>query len=128
MQMREQVSKLRQQVSQQMCRRALLERNLFQGQGLDGARLVSQRRRCGKASCGCRDGQGHGPYLYRVKVSAGKRSLVYIPEPQVAAAYQARQAYEDHQRNLAEYASLNREIERLFTAIASGETHQGSGI
>lgn len=127
MQKREQVSKLRQQVSQRMRRRTLLEQGLFQRQELDGARLVSQRRRCGKASCGCRDGQGHGPYLYRVKVSAGKRCLEYIPEPQVAAARQARQAYEDHQRNLAEYTDLNREIERLFTAIASGQTHQGSG-
>lgn len=127
MQNREQLSKLRQQVSQRMRRRAQLERNLFQGQGLDGARLVSQRRRCGKASCGCRDGQGHGPYLYRVKVSAGKRCLEYVPGPQVVAARQARQAYEDHQRNLAEYASLNREIEGLFTTLASGETHQGSG-
>ena len=126
MQEREQLSKLRQQVSQQVRRRALLERNLFPGQGLDGARLVSQRRRCGKAGCGCRDGQGHGPYLYRVKVSAGKRCLEYLPEPQAAAARQARQAYEDHQRNLAEYARLNREIERLFTILASGETLQGS--
>ena len=127
MQKREQLSELRQQVSRRMRRRALLEKNLFQGQGLDGARLVSERRRCGKTSCGCRDGQGHGPYLYRVRVAAGKRRLEYVPEPQVAAVYQARQAYEGHRRNLAEYTRLNREIERLFTSIASGEGHQGSG-
>lgn len=126
MQKREQLSRLRQQVSQRTRRRALLEKDLFQGQGLDASRLVLQPRRCGKAGCGCRDGQGHGPYLYRVKVSAGKRRLEYIPEPQEAAAHHARQAYEAHQRNLSEYAKLNREIEGLFTTIASGEDRQGS--
>ncbi len=127
MQKPEQLSKQRQQVSQRLRHRALLERELFQGQGLDGARLVSQRRRCGKASCACQDGQGHGPYLYRVKVSAGKRRLQYIPAPLVAAAFQARQAYAAHQANLVKYAMLNREIESLFKAIASGESHPGSG-
>lgn len=127
MQRREQLSKLRQQVSQRVSRRVLLERALFQGQGLDASRLVLEHRRCGKAGCGCRDGQGHGPYLYRVKVSEGKRRLEYIPEPQVAAAHQARQAYEAHQRNLSEYVKLNREIEELFTSIASREDRQGSG-
>lgn len=125
MQRREELSGLRQQVSWTVCRRALLERGLFQGQGMESAPLVLQRRRCGKAGCVCRGGQGHGPYLYRVKVSGSRRRLEYVPGPEVAAARRARQAYDDHQRNLDEYTKLNREIERLFTAMAGAVCVQG---
>ena len=126
MQKTNEVSQLRQQASWKVSRRALLERELFRGQGLDGSQLVWQRRRCGKAGCRCGDGEGHGPYLYRVRASGSRRRLLYVPAPQTAAAQQARQAYEDHQRNLAEYMKLNREIEELFGTIATSGAAQGS--
>ena len=92
---------------------------------MDGARLVLQRRRCGKAGCECRAREGHGPYLYRVKVFGSKRRLEYVPRAEAAAARRARQAYDEHQRNLTEYAKLNREIEGLFTMIARDGSGQG---
>lgn len=124
MQKPDELSRLRQAVSREVRQRTLLERELFRGQTFNDAPLVWQRRRCGKTGCRCQDGPGHGPYLYRVKLVEGKRHLEYIPGPEVAAACQARQAYEEHQRKLGEYQNLNREIEQHLAALSSSLVSQ----
>lgn len=51
--------------------------------GADGQRHVASIRRrfvrCGDASCStCRDGAGHGPYLYRRYRDGGRIREIYI--------------------------------------------------
>lgn len=46
---------------------------------VDGWRIVSQYRKCGKDTCStCMNGKGHGPYYYGSKVIKGKRERKYF--------------------------------------------------
>ena len=47
--------------------------------------LVEQTRRCGKAGCGCADGEAHGPYTYFTPKPAGRGRSKYVPASLVAA-------------------------------------------
>ena len=47
--------------------------------------LVEQTRRCGKAGCGCADGEPHGPYTYFTPKPAGRGRSKYVPASLVAA-------------------------------------------
>ena len=61
-------------------RRRRLAEGLSDVEALLRGTVVTQRRRCGKASCRCADGQLHGPYTYlSVPRPDGRRRLVYVP-------------------------------------------------
>ena len=61
-------------------RRRRLAEGLSDVEALLRGTVVTQRRRCGKASCRCADGQLHGPYTYLSVPRPGRRPrLVYVP-------------------------------------------------
>jgi Family of unknown function (DUF6788) len=66
-----------------------------------------QRRQCGKASCRCAEGEGHGPYIY-LAVRTGSRSrLLYVPAV-VASAVTRRVATTGRiEAALAEISAIN---------------------
>jgi hypothetical protein len=47
--------------------------------------LCAQWVRCGKPSCHCQHGRGHGPYVYRFWREKGRLRKAYVPPEQVAA-------------------------------------------
>jgi hypothetical protein len=47
--------------------------------------LTEQTRRCGRAGCGCAEGDPHGPYTYFIPKPAGRGRLKYVPSGLVAA-------------------------------------------
>lgn len=44
----------------------------------------TERVRCGKAGCACRDGPGHGPYVYKYWKEAGRLRKRYVGRAQPA--------------------------------------------
>jgi hypothetical protein len=73
--------------------------------------VVSQRRRCGKEGCGCRQGDLHGPYVY---LSVGRRGgasrLLYVPTD-LAAVVQRRIARTGRiDGALSEISAINLEL------------------
>jgi hypothetical protein len=71
--------------------------------------LVEQMRRCGKATCRCALGNGHGPYTYFTPRRAG-RGMKYVPEALVSSVRGCLGEGERIEAVLAEISSINIEL------------------
>ena len=61
-------------------RRRRLALSLNRVEALLRGTLMTQRRRCGKESCRCAQGELHGPYVYLSVTRPGRRPrMVYVP-------------------------------------------------
>src|SRR5437667_12797959 len=76
--------------------------------------LVTRYRRCGKATCHCVRGPGHGPARYlAVTLKAGKTEQILLSEELLPVARQLRNTYKRRWTALAKVAELNRRHPRL---------------
>jgi len=71
--------------------------------------LVEQTRRCGKASCRCSEGDGHGPYTYFTPRRA-ERGMKYVPAALVGSVRGCLGQGERIEALLAEISSINIEL------------------
>ena len=74
---------------------------------LPGA-IVPQFIRCGKPSCRCSAGEGHGPYYYRVWREGPKVCKEYVKATQVESVRQQMRLYEEMQSELRRLVQLRR--------------------
>lgn len=80
---------------------------------LVAASLVEIRRRCGKSSCRCAEGEGHPAFLLTYKQQAKSRSL-YVSKDRVE---EVRAWVAEHRR----VRSLLREVSTLTMALLAAE-------
>ena len=72
--------------------------------------LVEQTRRCGKAGCGCAEGDPHGPYTYFTPKPAGRGRSKYVPSGLVAAVRARLARGEQVAEVLAGISAINAEL------------------
>ena len=72
--------------------------------------LVEQTRRCGKAGCGCADGEPHGPYTYFTPKPAGRGRSKYVPASLVKAVRARLVRGEQVAEVLTEISAINAEL------------------
>lgn len=72
--------------------------------------LVEQTRRCGKPSCRCAEGEGHGPYAYFAPKPAGRGRSRYVPASLVAAVRARLTRGEEVEAVLARISAINAEL------------------
>jgi hypothetical protein len=85
--------------------------------------LVSYRVRCGKPTCRCANGEGHGPYWYlrwREGAVQRRRYVRHADVPAVRAIIDRRQEHDRRERRelaeaLAEWRSLRAWLKALDT-------------
>lgn len=70
--------------------------------------LVEQLRRCGKVSCRCAKGDGHGPYAYLTPRRG--RGMKYVPAAVVASVRACLRRGERVEAVLAEISAINVEL------------------
>ncbi len=69
--------------------------------------LVFHRVRCGKPTCRCTTGDGHGPYWFLYWREGQKQRRRYVPAPEVPsvrAVVEARRAAEQQERRALEHS------------------------
>jgi hypothetical protein len=86
--------------------------------------LVTRYRRCGKPTCHCAQGQGHGPAHYLVvTLKPGKTEQILLSEEMLPVARQFLNNYKRWWAALEKVSAVNRRLLRLRVAgWAEGET------
>jgi hypothetical protein len=85
--------------------------------------LVTRYRRCGKPTCHCAQGRGHGPAHYLVvTLKPGKTEQILLSEEMLPVARQFLDNYKRWWAALEKVAAVNRRLLRLRVAgWAEGE-------
>ena len=69
--------------------------------------------RCGKPTCHCQEGRGHGPFLYLcVSLGVGKVEQITIPPDEAGIARRFVRNYQRLHRVLEAISSINRQLLR----------------
>jgi len=90
--------------------------------------LVTRYRRCGKATCHCVRGPGHGPGHYLVvTLKAGKTEQILLSEEMLPVARQFLNNYKRWWTALEKVAAVNRRLLRLrIGGLARPENRRGA--
>src|SRR2546429_3323858 len=90
--------------------------------------LVTRYRRCGKATCHCVRGPGHGPAHYLVvTLKAGKTEQILLSEEMLPVARQFLSNYNRWWTALEKVAAVNRRLLRLrIGGLARPENRRGA--
>jgi len=85
--------------------------------------LVTRYRRCGKPTCHCAQGRGHGPAHYLVvTLKPGKTEQILLSEEMLPVARQFLDNYKRWWAALEKVSAVNRRLLRLrVTGWAQGE-------
>jgi hypothetical protein len=79
--------------------------------------LVTRYRRCGKATCHCATGEGHGPAHYlSVTLKPGKTEQIFLSEEMLPVARQFLDNYNRWWAALESVSELNRRLLRMRVA------------
>ncbi len=69
--------------------------------------------RCGKPTCHCQEGRGHGPFLYlSVSLGVGRVEQITIPPEEAGVARQFVQNFQRLRRTLEAISGINRRLLR----------------
>ncbi|GEM_PF-509042 len=123
--MKEDISRLRQQIKEIEVSRADSVQAILQEQGpLCCGSLVTVIRRCGKMSCHCAAGQGH-PTTYLSIKDKGKTRMVYIPADLLETVTRQAGSYRRIRKHRARLVKMAHEslqlIDRLQKALANAQ-------
>lgn len=90
--------------------------------------LVTRYRRCGKASCHCARGPGHGPAHYLVvTLKAGKTEQILLSEEMLPVARQLLNNYKRWWTVLEKVSAVNRRLLRLRVGrLVRAENRRGA--
>ena len=79
--------------------------------------LVTRYRRCGKPTCHCAPGEGHGPAHYlSVTLKPGKTEQIFLSEEMLPVARQFLDNYSRWWAALEKVSELNRRLLRMRVA------------
>lgn len=85
--------------------------------------LFARYGKCGKPSCTCRTGRGHGPYY--VLANAGPGGFAYLEPSRLATARRHVERYKEFKQGLARLRRLNEELVGLLKRYQKSVTHEG---
>jgi hypothetical protein len=105
---------LRKQVQRHLARQRELVRTLLAVREQLQGSVFERYGRCGKASCACRDGKGHGPYYVLSSKGAEGSGFVYLDREQARQARQLVGAAREYRQGLAELQTINEELVDLL--------------
>ncbi|HLE36206.1 MAG TPA: DUF6788 family protein [Candidatus Acidoferrales bacterium] len=84
--------------------------------------LVTRYRRCGKPTCHCATGEGHGPAHYlAVTLKPGKTEQILLSEEMLPVARQFLNNYNRWWAALEKVSAVNRRLLRLRVAELTGK-------
>lgn len=84
--------------------------------------LVTRYRRCGKPTCHCATGEGHGPAHYLVvTLKPGKTEQILLSEEMLPVARQFLDNYNRWWAALEKVSAVNRQLLRLRVAELTGK-------
>jgi len=78
--------------------------------------FVTLRRKCGKPTCHCADGEGH-PAKYLSLSEEGKTRLVYVGSAEELGVAETSGRYREFRGNRAELAKLSQQVLKLIDEL-----------
>jgi hypothetical protein len=116
-QMKRDASRLRQALLQtEQARAPHIEALLAVRDPLRRGSLVTVRRKCGKPTCHCVDGEGH-PAKYLSLKEGGRTRMVYVGPVEEVALSQANDRYREFRERRAALAMLSKQVLDLIGEI-----------
>jgi hypothetical protein len=107
--MKRDASRLRQEIQRAEQRRVPhIDALLGEREPLTAGSLVTLRRRCGKPTCHCADGEGH-PAKYLSLKEAGRTRLVYVGASEEMALAESNGRYRQFRQHRTAIAKLSKE-------------------
>jgi len=76
--------------------------------------LFARYGRCGKSTCACSDGRGHGPYYVLSNRSGGRGTFTYIGKGQITKTRELVHRYKRFRTGLERLHSLNEDLVKLL--------------
>jgi hypothetical protein len=96
-----------------------LVQRMQQAEAMSPGSLYLLRRRCGKATCRCRQGELHATWVM-TRSEQGRVRLYRVPEKDRAQVRRLTAAYREWQRARAALVKLTAELLRQLDALAEG--------
>ncbi len=116
---------LRERVRTQLREQRLLVQSLLrQREQLQGS-LITRYGRCGKASCACREGRGHGPYYVLSTRSAGQGGFTYLDAEQAGRARELVRRQREFRAGLRRLRRINLELVTLLRRYQQALQREG---
>lgn len=88
--------------------------------------LFSRFAVCGKAQCGCAQGEKHGPYYVLSRRSGGAGAFVYLKEEQVSRVRDLVNRHRRFKKGLKRLKGLSTKLQSLFERYESSAAIAGS--
>jgi len=98
---------LRKQVERHLSRQRSLVKELLALREQVPGSVFARYGTCGKESCGCRTGKGHGPYTVLSTRGGGKAAFVYLRRDQARAARQLVAAGRAYRQGMSQLKAIN---------------------
>jgi len=115
--MAEELSKIRQGISQLGKKREALETKIMNTGSMAKASYYERFIVCGKPNCKCRQGEKHGPVPW-VTSGKGKETIsTSVPTENVTKVKELIQSYKDFRNAQKEIKKINGEIDKLIQEI-----------
>lgn len=120
--MKRDASRLRQEIQRAEQRRAPhIDALLGEREPLRAGSLVTLRRRCGKPTCHCADGEGH-PAKYLSLKEAGRTRMVYVGASEEMALAEGNGRYRQFRQHRTAIAKLSKEALVLIDQLGRSLT------
>ena len=117
--MKKDVSRQRQRLWQLWRSAERLVQRMQRAEAMCPGSLYLLRRRCGKPTCRCRQGDLHATWVL-TRSEQGRGRLYRVPEPERVAVRRLTERYRDWQRARAALVKLTGELLRQLDALAEG--------
>jgi len=115
--MDEELSKIRQRISQLGTKRKILETRIMNTGIMVKASYYERFIVCGKPNCKCTRGEKHGPVPW-VTGGKGKKTIsTSVPAENVTKVKEMAQNYKDFRNDQKEIEKINEEIDKLIQKI-----------
>lgn len=111
------LSKIRQRISQLGKNREVLETRIMNTGSLVKASYYERFMICGKPNCRCTRGEKHGPVPWVTGKKGGKIVSTSVPAENVTKVKEMAQNYKDFRKAQKEIAKINAEIDSLIQKI-----------
>lgn len=117
MKMNEDLSKIRQRISQLSKRRQMLENKIMNTGDILKASYYERFIVCGKPNCKCMHGEKHGPIPWITCKKETKTVSTSVPSNNVARAKEMTENYKTFRNAQKEIKKINNEINELIQEI-----------
>ncbi len=120
------IEQIRERIRRRLQEQRQLTQSLLRQREQLGGSLFVRYGSCGKASCTCQRGQGHGPYYVLSTRSGGAGSFIYLTRDEWKKAKDLVARSRDFRRDLRKLRKVSTEVTTLLRRYQSDSSRMAA--